>query len=82
MPPELLADPVFGFDSPMWDPFGHLEWDPRHRAAFLDSDEYNYVAPLVPVKEENEEDDDEQDDTKDYLGYLAYLRGRPRRIAR
>jgi hypothetical protein len=59
MPPDILADPVLGFDSPMWDPFDDLEWDPRRQAGFLDDDEYNNVAPLAPEKEENEEEDEE-----------------------
>jgi hypothetical protein len=59
MPPDILADPVLGFVSPMWDPFSHLEWDPRCQAGFLDDDEYNNVAPLALVKDENEEEDED-----------------------
>jgi hypothetical protein len=70
----------------MWDLFGHLEWDLRHRAGFLGGDVYNYSAPLASVMEEDEEEEEEAivgsdeisgeeewDNTEDYLGYLAYL---------
>jgi hypothetical protein len=60
----------------MWDTFGHLEWDLRHRAGLLDDDdEFNYAAPLAPVKEKDDDSDEEEerDDVDDYHDNLAYL---------
>jgi hypothetical protein len=56
LPPLLLADPTFGFDSTMWISFDHLEWDPRRRAGFLGDNEYNYAGPLASVKDLKEEE--------------------------
>jgi hypothetical protein len=75
--PNLLADPTYGYDSPMWDSFNHLKWDPRHRVGFLNDDDYNYAAPLAPMKEEKEEE--ERKDTDDYT---RTSRRRPRRRER
>jgi hypothetical protein len=27
--PDFLVNPVYGINLPLWDSFGHLEWDPR-----------------------------------------------------
>ena len=32
LPLDLLADLAYGINLPTWDSFGHLEWEPQHRA--------------------------------------------------
>jgi hypothetical protein len=57
---DLLVDPAYNINLPMWDLFGRLEWDPTRRAGFLGGNEYNYSAPLAHVMEEGDEEEEEE----------------------
>ncbi|KAM0848210.1 hypothetical protein ACQ4PT_054534 [Festuca glaucescens] len=50
-------DSTYGLDSSMWDTNDKVEWDPRHRAGFLNDDQYDYgAAPPVDAQMEDEEE--------------------------
>jgi hypothetical protein len=44
--PDLLADPAYHFDSPPWDTYGKVKWDPQCRSGFFIGDyEFIYSPP-------------------------------------
>jgi hypothetical protein len=49
LPEDLLADPSYDINSPIWDTFRKLECDPSRRSRFLDDDQIDYNATLSPV---------------------------------
>jgi hypothetical protein len=66
----------------MWESFGHLKWDPRHRSGILVDDEFSYNAPLTPVKEEEEDERRRETAPRTTSATWRTSRRRPRRRAR